>query len=87
MGYYSNRMKEEMMIKNFSSVTQKTYVTGMLKFVRFIKLPPEKIDLESIRKYQLYLIKERHVSYGYFNQQVCAIKFFYKHIIKRNYQI
>jgi len=87
MGYYSNRMKEDMMIRNFSPVTQKAYITGMLKFIRFIKLAPEKINLENIRKYQLYLIKERHISYSYFNQQVCAIKFFYKHIIKRNWDM
>jgi len=61
MGYYSNRMKEDMMIRNFSPVTQKAYITGMLKFIRFIKLAPEKINLENIRKYQLYLIKERHI--------------------------
>ena len=56
MGYYSNRMKEDMMIRNLSPVTQKTYITGMLKFIRFIKLPPEKINLDSIRKYQVLTI-------------------------------
>ena len=87
MGYYSNRMKGDMMIRNLSPITQKAYVTGMLKFIHFIKLPPEKINLESIRKYQLYLIKEKKVSFSYFNQQVCAIKFFYNHTVKRNWDV
>ena len=38
---------------------------------------PDQLTIEDINRYQLYLTENKKVSWSYFNQAVCAIRFFY----------
>jgi len=49
----------------------------MKEFVRYYMRPPDQLTLEDIHNYQLYLTRERKVSWGVFNQSVAALRFFY----------
>lgn len=49
--------------------------------------PPDELGLEHINSYQLYLTKERKVSWSYFNQTVCALRFFYRVTMKTDWDI
>ena len=57
------------------------------KFVEHFESPPGKLGLEHIRDYQLFLIQERGVSWSYFNQVVCALRFFYNTTLDKGWGI
>jgi site-specific recombinase XerD len=49
--------------------------------------PPDQLTLEHIRQYQLHLTRERQVSWAYFNQVVCALRFFYREVLKTGWEV
>jgi len=57
------------------------------QFCEISKKPPDKIELEDIKKYQIYLVEERKVSWCTFNQNVCALRFFYKVTLNKDWNI
>jgi integrase/recombinase XerD len=87
MGYYKEKMIEHLKIKGFSPKTIKAYTSCMKNFIKFIKIPPDKVEHNDIYLYQLDLVKNRKVSYCYFNQTVCALRFFYRHVCKKDWNI
>jgi site-specific recombinase XerD len=70
------RMLEDMTIRNFSPATQQSYIYAVAKFSRYFGCSPERLSLEQVRNYQLYLIKQKR-SWGHINQVACALRFFY----------
>jgi len=56
-------------------------------FVRHFMRPPDQLTLEHIRQYQLHLTRDRHVAWTYFNQVVCALRFFYREVLKRDWEV
>ena len=48
---------------------------------------PDQLTLEHIRQYQLHLTRERHVAWTYFNQVVCALRFFYREVLKADWEV
>ena len=87
MGEFANRMKDEMSIRGFADETQKAYLACMRSFVKFCGQAPDKITEGDINRFQIHLTKERKVSWSRFNQHVCAIMFFYRHVIKKPWVI
>ncbi|MGH2625027.1 MAG: tyrosine-type recombinase/integrase, partial [Anaerolineales bacterium] len=49
--------------------------------------PPDQLTPEHIRQYQLYLTRDRHVSWTYFNQVVCALRFFYRQVLQKDWAV
>jgi len=77
----------DMQVKGFDKTTQEAYLKCMYNFIKFHKIPPDKITIRDIYLYQVNLVKHRKVSYCYFNQTVCAMRFFYTYTIKMNWNI
>src|SRR5436189_842077 len=71
------RMIEDMQLRNLCPETQRNYIHHVTGFARYFNQSPEKLDLEAIRQYQLYLLNERKLSPETINQFVSAIKFLY----------
>lgn len=75
----SDRMREDLRIRNYAPTTQKIYLARVAKFVaHFGNRPPAQLGAEHIRAYQVYLVDERKCSWSMLNQTVCALKFFYQ---------
>lgn len=87
MGEFRDRMDQELQIRGYSSETRKSYLRSVHDFVRYYKRPPDQLGLEEIRRYQLHLTQERCVSFAYFNVAVCAIRFFYKTTLQKDWDI
>ena len=87
MGVFHDKMLTILKIKGYSEDTQKNYLYQMKQFVKFHNLPPDKLGLEDIYTYQVYLIDEKKVSFSSFNITVASIRFFYNHIIGCNWDI
>jgi len=77
------RMLAEMSVRNFAPATQSAYIHQVEAFARHFKRSPALLGREEIRRYQLHLINERHVSWSTFNQAVCALRFFFNRTLGR----
>jgi site-specific recombinase XerD len=87
MGQFRDRMDDELRLRGYSASTRECYVRGVRNFVRHFMRPPDQLTLEHIREYQLHLTRDRHVAWSYFNQVVCALRFFYREVLKKNWDV
>jgi integrase/recombinase XerD len=71
------RMIEDMRVRNYSPRTIQHYVAQVRFFAEYFGTSPDRLGLEQIRSYQIYLVEERGVSWSSFNIAVCALRFFY----------
>jgi hypothetical protein len=77
MGELRERMKRDMEIRGFSPHTQLVYLRRVAALTRYLGRSPDRVGLDEIQRYQLYLTQERKVAGGTFNQTVSALRFFY----------
>ena len=75
----TNRLAEDMMIRNLADATIDAYTYHVRRFADFIEKPLDRATVEDVRNFQLYLIRVKKVAYSSFNQAVCALRFFYRH--------
>ena len=87
MGKYFNLMKQHLELKNYSQHTVKVYLDHMKNFIKFHMKDPSIINLQDITAYQVFLVYSKKVSFSTFNLAVCSIKYFYKHILKTDWNI
>jgi site-specific recombinase XerD len=80
-------MTEDLRVRNRSPRTIDAYIDQVAKFARHFKKSPELLGPEEIRQYQVYLVRERRVSWSYLNQAVCALRFLYRHTLARDWAI
>ena len=87
MGRFHDRMDDDLRIRGYSANTRACYLRGVRNFVRHFMRPPDQLTPEHIRQYQLYLTRDRQVSWTYFNQIVCALRFFYRQVLKTDWAV
>jgi len=80
-------MIDDLKVRNRSSRTIKTYVAQVANFARHFGKSPELLGAEEIRQYQVYLVEQRRVSWSYFNQAVCALRFLYRHTLGQDWAV
>ena len=81
------RMLEDLQIRNYSPTTIRIYLRAIAEFAEYFGKPPDQLDAEHIRLYQLFLAKEKKVSLPTYIQVVCALRFFYTHTLNRKISI
>jgi integrase/recombinase XerD len=81
------RMIEELRLRNYSPNTITVYIRCVAQFAQHFRLSPDELGPEHIRQYQLFLVQQKKVSWALFNQTVCALRFFYHHILHRDWMI
>lgn len=74
-------MDRELRIRGLAENTGKSYLGTMRCFVRHFMRPPDELTAEDVKRYQLFLTKERRVSWSTFNIHVCSIRFFYRNVL------
>lgn len=80
------RMAEDLRIRNYSPSTVECYVSMMARFAREFGKPPGQLGPAEIRAFQVRLI-EKKVSWTLFNQAVCALRFFYRVTLPRDFAV
>jgi integrase/recombinase XerD len=70
------RMIEDMTVRNLSPATQRSYLHAVTKFSRYFGRSPDRLGLEEVRAFQVYLVSTG-ISWPALNQTVCALRFFY----------
>jgi len=81
------RYLEDLQLRNYSVKTQQVYVECVSLFARHFGRSPELLGPEEIRAYQLYLIREKQVSWSRFNQTVCSLRFLYATTLQKEWII
>jgi site-specific recombinase XerD len=77
------RMLQALSIRNLSARTTRTYISLVSRFALFFHRAPDRLGLPDIERYLFFLRDEKKVSYCLFNQTVCALRFFYLHVMNR----
>jgi integrase/recombinase XerD len=80
-------MLEDLQLRNYSPTTIRIYLHSITEFARHFRTPPDLLAAEHIRRYQIFLIKEKKVSQPTFVQVVCALRFLYTHTLNRKIAI
>lgn len=70
------RMIDDMSLRNLSPATQRSYLHAVTKFSRYFGRSPDRLGLEDVRAFQVYLVSQG-ISWPALNQTVCALRFFY----------
>lgn len=70
------RMIDDMSLRNLSPATQRSYLHAVSKFSRYSGRSPDRLGLEDVRAFQVYLVAQG-ISWPALNQTVCALRFFY----------
>lgn len=86
MALLRERMAEDLRIRNYSPRTIRTYVSMVSRFASQFDKPPGLLGPEEVRAFQLGLIDQR-VSWSLFNQAVCALRFFYRVTLPRDFAV
>lgn len=77
------RMQQAMRVRNLSERTVRTYVSFVSRFALYFRRSPDRVTLPEIEQYLFFLRDVQKVSYSLFNQTVCALHFFYLHVLDR----
>jgi site-specific recombinase XerD len=78
------RLIEDIRLRNFSEHTVEAYVRAVAHFARHYGRSPDQLSGEQVRRYLLYLVQERKVSWSLYNQTRCALQFFYRVTLGRD---
>ena len=81
------RMLEDLQIRHYSPITIRQYLRSVAEFARHFGKPPDQLGAEHIRRYQLFLIKDKQVSQSTYVQMVCALRFLYTHTLCRTISV
>ena len=68
------RRIEDMTVRNLSPATQRSYLHAVAKFSRYFSRSPDRLDIEDVRAFQVFLVSEDILAAL---QTVCALRFFY----------
>jgi integrase/recombinase XerD len=83
MSELRQRMRDELAIRGYSKKTISIYLDCMKRMVKFFMKSPDTFGTEEIFTYQSHLVNS-NVSWCTFNQSVCAIRFFFNKVLKKN---
>jgi site-specific recombinase XerD len=76
-------MLEELQRRNYSDATIRRYLHFVEDFARYFSQSPDKLGLEHLRTYQVYLLKQRKLSVGSVVNQIAALRFFFVRTLRR----
>jgi integrase/recombinase XerD len=81
------RMLADLRIRDYSPNTLKVYVHHVARFALYFGRSPADLGPEEARAYLHHLVEEKNVSWSYFKQAVCAIRFLYEVTLQREFML
>ena len=87
MGKFQDLMDRELRIRGLAENTRRSYIEKMRRFVRHFMRAPDQLTAEDVKQYQLFLTKDRRVTWSTFNVNVCAIRFFYRNVLRVEWNV
>jgi len=87
LSHFERLLAETLATRDRSPRTQETYVWMLRLFGRFVDKPLDQVEPEDIQEYQRHLTTERKVGFSTFNQTTCALRFFYRECLGKDWGI
>jgi len=75
------KMIREMHLQRLSGRTTESYVYAVEQLAKYYRQPPDQLTLEQVRDYVHHLIAERKLAASTCNIAICALRFFYRHVV------
>jgi integrase/recombinase XerD len=72
------RMIEDMKLRNLAPRTIQVYVDRVATFAKHFGKSPQRLGPADVRAYLLFLVQQKHASWSYYNQALCALRFLYR---------
>lgn len=83
MGKFQDRMAEDIDIRGLTPATKQIYLRCVRQFVGHFMQPPDRLDAEHVRRYQIHLTRQCKVAASTFNQAMAALRFFYRVTLRK----
>ena len=77
------RMREELIRRNYATTTIQSYTKAVEHFERHVDIPLDQIGPDDIRSYHAYLLEERKPAVNTVVLNVCTLRFLYIKVLKR----
>jgi len=77
------RLIEDLTLRNYSPKTIRLYVDHVARLARYYGKSPDRLSRDDIRRYLLYLVEERKLAVGSYQQALAAFRYFYRWVLKR----
>lgn len=87
MGKLRDLMFRDLMIRGYSDGTRDNYLYAVERLARYFKRSPDQLTIEDINQFQLHMVRDLKVSWSHFNVTVCAIRFFYRTTLKKDWDL
>jgi len=86
MSKLRQQLIEELVLRGCAERTQEAYVQQVYQLAKFFRQPPDQLSNEQVRQYLLHLARERQLAPSSINQTVCALRFLYERVLRREVQ-
>jgi integrase/recombinase XerD len=83
MTHLRKMMLDELRRRNYAKNTADAYIRALRDFAAYYNLPPDRLQPEQIRSYQLHMMREKGLAPKSVIQKMAAMKFFYVHVLRR----
>ena len=80
-------MLEELQRRNYSDSTVRVYLATIRDFSRHFGQAPDRLGAEHIRRFQVYLLKEKRLAVASVKQRTSALRFFFVKTLRRPYML
>ncbi len=77
------RMREELVRRNYAATTIQSYLKAVEHFREHVKTPLDQLGPDDIRSYHAYLLGDRKLAVNTVVLNVCALRFLYIKVLKR----
>ena len=74
---WMRKIMRVMILRNFAVKTQKSYIYGMKRYIKYTGNDPMTSSLEDILSYQEDMVRRNVVSYSTYRVNCCVLRFFY----------
>jgi integrase/recombinase XerD len=79
-------MIEEMQLRGYAQSTIEGYVHAVSQLARHYRRPPDKLAEDEVRRYLLYLTRDKKIARGSFSVVLGGIRFFYHKALGREWK-
>jgi len=77
------RVLDELQRRNYSPATTRGYILAIKQFAEYFGKSPERLGGDEIRRFELYLLREKKLAPGTVEGRMSALRFLYKKVLKR----
>ena len=85
MTHLREQMIEDMQLRGYSARTQESYVAAVGQLFEHVHCTPAQLTEEQLRRYFVYLTKDKKVAPATLTIALSASKFFFQHTLRRDW--